>query len=92
MNRSWEWSSDEDDDDLLYQAMGEWERTGQIGGGAANNGPLFNFKMVPVGKRRTWRNVVEKTQFRAQLQQMRQAVPGDDIGLAMTESLYIQNN
>ena len=88
MNRSWEWSSDEDDDDLLYQAMGEWERTGQIGGGAANNGPLFNFKMVPVGKRRTWRNVVEKTQFRAQLQQMRQAVPGDDIGLAMTESLY----
>ena len=88
MKRSWGWSSDEDDDDLLYRAMEEWERTGQIGGGAANNGPLFNFKLVEIGKRRTWRDVVQRETFNAELIQLREPVAGDNIGLALTEALH----
>ena len=65
--------------------MDRWE---QIGGSGSASGPLFQFTMQPIGRRRTWRNVVERAQFHAQLRQLRQAVPGDDIGLAMTESLY----
>ena len=87
MKRSWG-SSDEDDDDLLYRAMEEWERTGQIGGGAANNDPLFKFKMLPIGKRRQWRNVVERQNFNAQLNQLREPVAADNIGHALTEALY----
>ena len=87
MKRSWEWSTDEDDD-LLAKAMEEWERTGQIGGRAVNNGPLFNFKMVPVGKRRTWRNIVERAQFHAELRQLREPAAADNIGHALTEALY----
>ena len=88
MKRSWEWSSDEDDDDLLYQAMEEWERTGQIGGGVANNDPLFKFKMLPIGKRRQWRNVVQRQNFNAELIQLRDARPSDNIGNELTEALY----
>ena len=88
MKRSWEWSSDEDDDDLLYRAMEEWERTGQIGGGAANNDPLFKFKMLPIGKRRQWRNVVQRQNFNAELIQLRDARPSDNIGNQLTEALY----
>ena len=88
MKRSWEWSSDEDDDDLLYRAMEEWERTGQIGGGAANNDPLFKFKMLPIGKRRQWRNVVQRQNFNAELIQLRDARPSDNIGNELTEALY----
>ena len=79
--------SDEDEleDAILNRAMDRWE---QMGGGGVARGPLFQFTMQPIGRRRTWRNVVERAQFHAQLRQLRQAVPGDDIGLAMTESLY----
>ena len=88
MKRSWEdtWSSDEDDDDLLYRAMDEWERTGQIGG--ATRKPLFKFDMAIVGPRKNWKNVVERAQFRAELRQLRDPVQGDDIGRALTEALH----
>ena len=80
--------SDEDElqDAILNRAMDRWEQMG--GSGVANNGPLFNFKMVPVGKRRTWRNIVERAQFNAQLRQLRDAGPGDNIGMALTEALH----
>ena len=79
--------SDEDElqDAILNRAMDRWE---QIGGSGSASGPLFQFTMQPIGRRRTWRNVVERAQFHAQLRQLRQPVPGDDIGLAITESLY----
>ena len=79
--------SDEEEnmDQICSDAYDRWE---QYGGGAANNGPLFKFKMVPIGKRRTWRDVVRRDIFHAELQQMREAIPDDNIGQALTESLY----
>ena len=87
MKRSWEWSSDEDDDDLLYQAMEEWERTGQIAGSSVV-GPLFKFQLKQIGKQRRWRDVVQRENFNAQLIQLREAIPDDNIGVALTEALY----
>ena len=93
MKRSWEWSSDEDDDDLLYRAMEEWERTGQIGGAAAAAAaaaatPLFAFQMDIVGPRKNWKNTVKQTQFRAKLKQLRDPIDGDDIGAEITNALH----
>ena len=78
--------SDEDElqDAILNRAMDRWE---QIGGSGVGS-PLFKFKMVPIGKRRTWRNVVERAQFNAQLRQLRDAGPGDNIGMALIEALH----
>ena len=75
---------EEDTDQFLNRAYDRWE---QLGGGAAGR-PLFQFTMQPIGRRRTWRNVVERTQFHAQLRQLRQPVAADNIGLALTEALY----
>ena len=36
-------------------------------GGAT--GPLFKFKMVPIGKRRTWRDVMQRQNFNPELMQ-----------------------
>ena len=78
--------SDEDElqDAILNRAMDRWE---QIGGSGVGS-PLFKFKMVPIGKRRTWRNVVERAQFHAQLRQLRDAGPADNIGMALIEALH----
>lgn len=86
MKRSWEdtWSSDEDDD-VLKEAMDDFERT-QQGGGSCQ--PLFAFTLASIGPRRRWKNVVERAQFRADLRQLREPVTGDDIGLALTEALH----
>ena len=88
MKRSFEytWSSDEEDDDLLYRAMEEWERTVQIGGGARK--PLFEFTLTSIGQRRRWKNVVERAQFRAELRQLREPVVGDDIGSELANALH----
>ena len=72
------------EDEILNRVMDRWEQMG----GSAVSGPLFKFKMVPVGKRRTWRNVVQRENFNAQLMQLREAVAGDNIGLALTEALH----
>lgn len=83
--------SDEDElqDAILNRAMDRWE---QIGGSGVVS-PLFKFKMVPIGKRRTWRDVVRRDTFHAELQQLREAIPDDNIGQALTEALHeaIQN-
>ena len=86
MKRSWEWSTDEDDDELLAKAMEEWERTQQVGGGARK--PLFQFTLHAIGPRRRWREVVERAQFRAELHQQREPVVGDDIGAELTNALH----
>ena len=44
--------------------------------------------MQPIGRRRRWREVVERAQFNAQLRQLRDPVPGDNIGMALTEALH----
>ena len=78
--------SDEEDgqDAILAQAFERWE---QIGGGAAID-PLFHFKMQPIGRRRCWRNVLERVQFNAQLRQLRDPLAGDNIGFTFTEALH----
>ena len=54
-------------------------------GGSSAQGPLFQFTMQPIGRRRRWREVVERAQFHAQL---RDPVAGDNIGMALTETLH----
>ena len=78
--------SDEEDgeDALLDRAFDRWE---QLGGGSAC-GPLFQFHMQPIGKRRRWRDVVKLAQFNAQLRQLGDPVAGDNIGMALTEALH----
>ena len=75
---------DDDEDSLLDRAFDRWE---QLGGGSAR-GPLFQFHMQPIGRRRRWREVVERAQFNAQLRQLRDPVAGDNIGMALTEALH----
>ena len=82
------WSSDEDGDNLLNQAMDDFERTQQVGGAAASAAPLFAFQMDIVGPRKNWKNVVNQTQFRAQLKQLRDPIDGDDIGAEITNALH----
>ena len=78
--------SDEDDgeDALLDRSFNRWE---QMGGGSAR-GPLFQFTIQPIGRRRCWRDVVERAQFNAKLRQLRDPVAGDNIGMALTEALH----
>ena len=77
-------SDDDEGDALLDCAYDRWEQLG----GAAARGPLFQFTMQPIGRRRRWRDVVERAQFNAQLRQLRDPVPGDNIGMALTEALH----
>ena len=78
--------SDEEDgeDALLDRAFDRWE---QLRGGSAR-GPLFQFTMQPIGRRRRWRDVVEGAQFNAQLRQLRDPVARDNIWMALTEALH----
>ena len=75
---------DEREDEILDQAMERWEQMG--GGGVVS--PLFKFRMLAIGKRRQWRDVVQRQNFNTELIQLRDAQPGDNIGIALTESLY----
>ena len=76
---------DEREDEILDRAMERWE---QMGGGGVVSGPLFKFRLREIGKRRTWRDVVQRQQFDVELIQLRDAHPSDNIGIALTESLY----
>ena len=78
----WEQSNEEE---ALNQAYDQFET--HMRGGSVR-GPLFKFKMVSVAKRRTWRDVVRRDQFYAELQQLRQPLPTDNMGLALTEALH----
>ena len=72
------------EDALLDRAFDRWE---QLRGGSAC-GPLFQFHMQPIGRRRRWRDVVERAQFNAQLRQLRDPAGGDNIWMALTEALH----
>ena len=75
----------EEEDSILNRAFDRWE---QMGGGSAVAGPLFQFTLHPIGRRRHWRDVVERQQFNAQLRQLRNPAPGDNIGMSLTEALH----
>ena len=53
---------EENEDAFLDRAYDRWEQLR----GAAARGPLFQFTMQPTGRRRRWRDVVERAQFNAQ--------------------------
>ena len=72
-------------DQILNQAYDQFEAQD---GGAATSGPLFKFRLRQIGKRRQWRDVVQRQQFDAQLIQLRDARPSDNIGNQLTEALY----
>ena len=63
----------------------EEEEQEQTGGAL---GPLFEFTLTPVGRRRRWQHVVDHVQYRATLAQLREAVERDDLGEALMEALY----
>ena len=75
----------EDIDQILNQAYDQFEAQY---GGAATSGPLFKFRLRQIGKRPTWRDVVQRQQFDAQLIQLRQSTVGDNIGHSLSEALY----
>ena len=75
----------EDIDQILIHAYDQFEAQY---GGAATSDPLFKFRLRQIGKRRQWRDVVQRQQFDAQLIQLRDARPGDNIGNQLTEALY----
>ena len=78
-------NEEEEEDSILNRAFDRWE---QMGGGSAAAGPLFQFTLHPIGRRRRWRDVVERAQFNAQLRQLRDPGPGDNIGMSLTEALH----
>ena len=51
-------------------------------------GALFTFTLTPVGRRRRWQHVADHTQYRALLEQNRDATPDDDLGVQLMEALY----
>ena len=74
-----------DDSEFEHAMVRSLDRTEQLGGAL---GPLFAFRMQPVGRRRRWRETVDHTQFHAHLEQPRDATPGDDIGVHLIKALY----
>ena len=60
----WYHFSDDEEDALLDRAYDRWQ---QLGGAVTARGPLFQFTMQPMGRRRRWREEVERAQFNAQL-------------------------
>ena len=78
----------EEMDAILNHAYDLWEE--QLGGsaGGSASGSLFKFQLKKIGKQRRWRDVVRRDTFHAELIQMREPLPTDNIGVALTEALY----
>ena len=75
-----------DSDDVVDRALVRTlTRVEQMGGAL---GPLFNFNLTRTGPRRRWRNLTDHLQFHAVLQQLRDPVPRDNIGVALMEAMF----
>ena len=73
-------------DDAWEQAMVRaLDGEEQLGGAL---GPLFDFRMEPIGRRRRWRETTDHSQFNAHLEQQRDATDRDNLGVHLTEALY----
>ena len=77
--------SGDEDEAWEHTMVRSLDRSEQLGGAL---GPLFHFRMQPVGRRRRWRDVVDHTQFHAVLEQAREARRGDNLGVHLMEALY----
>ena len=62
-----------DDSDLEHAMVRSLDREEQLGGAL---GPLFQFRMDPIGRRRRWRDTVDHSQFHAHLIKARDATRG----------------
>jgi len=58
----------------------------QMGGNPL--GRLFEFELRQIGPRRRWNQVVAGVQYHAELNQLREPVRGDNIGVALSEALF----
>ena len=78
----------EEMDAILNHAYDLWQK--QLGGSAGGSASesLFKFQLKKIGKQRRWRDVVRRDTFHAELIQMREPLPTDNIGVALTEALY----
>ena len=76
---------DENEEEWEHAMVRALDREEQLGGAL---GPLFDFRMVPTGRRRRWRDTTDHAQFHAQLQQQRDANDSDNLGVHLTEALF----
>ena len=76
---------DDEDSDWEHAMVRSLDRTVQLGGAL---GPLFEFRMEQIGRRRRWRETTDHAQFNAVLEQQRDATDGDNLGVHLTEALY----
>lgn len=61
------------------------------GSATANAGPLLNFQLCPVGALRNWRNMLNKQQFVATLQQPRDVMNKDNLETKVANALQRAN-
>ena len=73
------------DEELERAMVRSLDRTEQLGGAL---GPLFEFRLQQIGRRRRWRDTVDHSQFTAHLEQPREATSGDNIGVHLMKALY----
>lgn len=66
----------------------DYRQHGQDQMGGNPLGPLFEFRLRQIGSRRRWNHVVAGVQYHAELQQLREPVRGDNIGVALSEALF----
>ena len=76
---------DENDEAWEHAMVRALDRTEQLGGAL---GPLFDFRLAPIGRRRRWRDTTDHSQFHAHLEQLREARPGENLGVHLMEGLY----
>ena len=85
MEKYYNFSAEEDgEDDILNRAFDRWQQ--MAGGGVVS--PLFKFQLKKIAKQRRWRDVVRRDTFHAELIQLRDPLPSDNMGLALTEALH----
>ena len=76
---------DENDDAWEHAMVRALDRTEQMGGAL---GPLFDFRLQQIGRRRRWRDTTDHSQFHAHLEQLRDARSTDNLGVHLMEGLY----
>jgi len=66
----------------------DYREQGQNQMGGNPLGRLFEFRLRQIGPRRRWNEVVAGVHYNAELQQLRDPVRGDNIGVAISEALF----
>ena len=75
-----DWS---DDDEWCHEV--DLDPVVQVGGGEQ---ALFHFNLQPAQQPRRWRNIVQRSRFNANLQQLRAPIEGDDLGGELADAIH----